>query len=103
MKRMLPLYRREDMAVRWPAELGGDLAGLNAAIDAALRSDAISRDGDDSPVTRRLILALIDVPCGATRRHLVVGEAPPPELDGLIAQACGCRLADASKMPPSEC
>ncbi|MGH3550975.1 MAG: TetR/AcrR family transcriptional regulator [Pseudonocardiaceae bacterium] len=93
--RVLLLYRREDLAARWPVELGTQLASLNAALATALRSYATRLYGrDESVLVRRVTLALVDLPYAATRRHLLAGEPPPPELDDLVAAACRCLLAD---------
>lgn len=93
--RVLLLYRREDLAARWPAELGAQLRSLNADVMAALRSYTTLRYGHDEPALRRRVtLALVDVPYAAVRRHLLAGESPPAELDNLVAAACRCLLAD---------
>jgi len=93
--RVLLLYRREDLAARWPAELGTQLGSLDADVAAALRSYATRRYGREEPtLLRRVTLALLDLPYAATRRHLLAGEPPPPELDDLVAAACRCLLAD---------
>lgn len=95
--RVLLLYRREDLATRWPAELGAQLAELNADVTAALRSYAVRRYRTDGPaVLRRVTLALVDLPYAATRRHLLAAEPSPPELEGLVVTACRCLLDGAS-------
>jgi len=98
--RVLLLYRREDLAARWPHELGADLADLNVGVEAALRSWTTRRYGDATPAqVRRATFAVVDVPYAATRRHLLAGEPPPPELDDLVAAACRCLLTD--EPPPA--
>ncbi len=87
--RVLLLYRRDDLAARWPDELGTDLADVNVSVQTALRAWAARRYGDTSSAQlRRVSLAVIDVPYAATRRHLLAGEEPPLELDDLVAATC---------------
>ncbi len=90
--RVLLLYRQEDLATRWPTELGAQLDALDADVARALRSYTTRRFGDDGPaLLRRVTLALVDVPYAAAR-HLLAGEPPPPELDDLVAATCRCLL-----------
>ena len=76
---MLLLYRREDLAERWPEELGEELAALNTDVERAVRDHVLGatargrRGGHASEV----VFALVDVPYAAGRRHLVNGEPPP--------------------------
>ena len=81
---VLLLYRREELAARWPAELGADLKDLNARASAELKALAAARSLDYG----RLVFAVVDVPYGAVRRYLTKHEAPPPLVDELIAAAC---------------
>lgn len=86
--RVLLLYRREDLASRWPEELGEELAALNDEVQRAVRAHAIRRYGERSSpeALRRVVFALIDVPYAAGRRHLINGEAPPQFVDELVVQ-----------------
>ncbi|TDD14380.1 TetR/AcrR family transcriptional regulator [Nonomuraea diastatica] len=81
---LLLLHRREDLAARWPAELGHDLDQCDTRVAAALDDFAahsgINRD--------RLLFAVVDVPYGAVRRHLVGRRSPPSSVDELIVSAC---------------
>jgi AcrR family transcriptional regulator len=86
--RVMVLYRREDLAARWPEELGDELARLNVATEAAVSHYARRRFGrTDAETVRRVVFALVDVPYAAARRSLLVGEAPPKSLDGLVRTA----------------
>jgi hypothetical protein len=72
----LLLYRREDLAERWPEELGDELAALNTDVERAVRDHVLRRygEGGGAEAVRRVVFALVDVPCAAGRRHLVNGE-----------------------------
>lgn len=92
--RVLLLHRREDLAARWPAELGEDLAVLNKGVEAAIRDHARRRYGSDGPEhLQRLMFALADLPYAAMRRFIATGESPPASLEDLVATACRCVLA----------
>jgi AcrR family transcriptional regulator len=82
---VLLLHRREDLAAQWPAELGDDLAALNAQVATALDEFTAGRPGLDR---ERLVFAVIDVPYGAVRRHLMARRSPPPLVDDLIIATC---------------
>ncbi|MGC5010200.1 TetR/AcrR family transcriptional regulator [Streptosporangium sp. DT93] len=93
--RVLLLHRPADLVARWPAELGEELAALDArtagaltaaAADPAAHADAA--DAADASGRERLLFALVDVPHGAVRRHLAAGEAPPPGVDALVLRTC---------------
>jgi AcrR family transcriptional regulator len=92
--RVLLLYRREDLAARWPAELGEDLAVLNKGVEAAVRDHARQRYGSDGDEhLQRLMFALADLPYAAMRRYIATGESPPAAIEDLVATACRCILA----------
>lgn len=93
--RLLLLYRREDLAARWPQELGEELATLNEEVASALRDQARRRFGDGDDGLARVVLALVDLPNAAGRRYLVAGAALPPSLEELVQQACRCLLGSA--------
>ncbi|MEO3806002.1 TetR/AcrR family transcriptional regulator [Nonomuraea sp. B1E8] len=82
---LLLLYRRQDLAARWPAELGQELDQCNARLPAALDAFAAAHPGIDRD---RLVFAVIDVPYGAVRRHLLERRSPPPLVDELIVSVC---------------
>lgn len=81
--RVLLLYRREDLAARWPEELGEELARANAGLAAAVERFCAGRHS-----ATRAAFALVDVPYAAVRRHVAAGRTPPAEVDGLIAETC---------------
>lgn len=94
--RVLLLYRREEVAERWPEELGDELATLNADVFAAMRDHALRRYGQAGEAeVRRVVFALVDVPYAAGRRHLIAGEPPPPAVDDLVTATCRCVLGIA--------
>lgn len=97
--RVLLLYRLEDLAERWPDELGEELSTLNADVFAAVRDHAIRRYGEDAGAAeiRRVVFALVDVPYAAGRRHLVNGEPPPPLVDELVTETLWHVLLDNPK------
>ncbi|MFI6511017.1 TetR/AcrR family transcriptional regulator [Streptosporangium sp. NPDC050855] len=86
--RVLLLHRPADLVARWSAELGEELAALDARTASALTAAA----GDPSE-RERLLFALVDVPYGAVRRHLAAGKAPPLAVDALVLRACRAVLA----------
>lgn len=90
---VLLLYRREDLAARWPEDLGGEISNLNVDLAAAMRSFTKRRFGR---VTDRnlqeVAFALADVPYAACRRYLLAGQPPPPSVDDLVLKACEATL-----------
>lgn len=90
---VLLLHRREELAARWPAELGTELETLNEQVAAALRSFVDRRPDVDHD---RLTFAVVDVPYGAVRRHLLRRQTPPPQVDELIITTCRAVLPAAS-------
>jgi AcrR family transcriptional regulator len=91
--RVLLLYRRADLAVRWPDELGEELANLNVEIEQALRDFTRRRYGRLTGTNlQRVTFALVDVPYAAARRYLLAGKPPPTAVDDLVTQVCACVL-----------
>jgi AcrR family transcriptional regulator len=88
---VLLLYRREDLATRWPEELGERLGDLNTAAERAFGAFALRRPEVER---NRLVFALIDIPMGAVRRHVANGQPPPPWVDGLVVTACRAVLEE---------
>jgi AcrR family transcriptional regulator len=82
---LLLLHRRQELAARWPAELGEDLDTLNTQVSDALNSFAARHPGVDH---EKLIFATVDVPYGTVRRYLLEGRPPPPLVDELITAVC---------------
>ncbi|RVX45151.1 TetR family transcriptional regulator [Nonomuraea polychroma] len=82
---LLLLHRRQELAARWPAELGEDLDTVNTQVSDALSSFAARPPGVD---LEKLIFATVDVPYGAVRRYLLAGRPPPLLVDELITSVC---------------
>lgn len=91
---MLLLHRREELAARWPTELGDDLAALNARTSEALTTFAAA---DPDLDRERLVFAVVDVPYGAVRRYLVRRTPPPPLVDELIVTTCQAVLPSTAR------
>jgi len=90
---LLLLHRRQDLAARWPTELGEDLAAVSQKAEAALERYTRRRYGEVAPpLLRRVTFALVDVPYAAVRRHLLAHEPPPSSVDVLVADAVRCLL-----------
>jgi AcrR family transcriptional regulator len=90
---VMVLYRREQLAEQWPEELGDELATLNDAIKAAVRSFVRRRFGSVTKANLDVTsFALLDVPNAAVRRHLIMGNPPPLSVDELVARTCQCIL-----------
>jgi AcrR family transcriptional regulator len=92
--RVLLLYRREELAERWPEALGEELATINADVEAAVKNHAVRRYGEDVDAAslRRVVFTLVDVPYAVGRRHLIQGEPPPPLADELVTETLRCVL-----------
>lgn len=91
---VLLLHRHQDLAARWPDELSGELDGLNRIAAQALEACAERRD---APL-ERILFALVDVPYGAVRRHLLAGRPPPVPVDGLVVRTVRAVLAPGPAM-----
>ena len=90
---VLLLYRREQLAEQWPAELGDELATLNDPLKAAIRRFVRRRFGSVTKANLEMTsFALLDVPYAAVRRYLITGKPPPPSVDDLIARTVRCIL-----------
>ena len=86
---LLLLHRRDDLLTDgWPDEVRDRAAAVAEQFDDALRDFARRRLGSLAPdAQRRAAFAVVDVPFAAVRRHLAVGEPPPPVLDDLVVRA----------------
>jgi AcrR family transcriptional regulator len=87
--RLLLLYNREDfLPSGWPPEIAGRATQLTTRGEAALRSFARRALGSTGALAmRRAHYAVVDLPYAAVRRHVHADEAPPTDVDGLIAAA----------------
>jgi AcrR family transcriptional regulator len=91
---VLLLYRREDLADRWPEALGAEVAELNKGVDAAVRDFTRRWSGRLTPASLQTVaFALVDMPYGASRRYLLAGKPPPLAVDELIVRTCRCVLS----------
>jgi AcrR family transcriptional regulator len=87
--RVLVLHRREDLLARWPAELGAELVTLNDGVRRALEEFARRQFGHATKSNVELVtFALVDIPYGGVRRHLLAGVAPPAAVDEYVVRAC---------------
>jgi AcrR family transcriptional regulator len=94
---VLLLYRREDLADRWPDELGEEVATLNDGMRAAVKDFTRRLFGRaTSRHLQAVAFALVDVPYAASRRYLLEGRAPPSTVDDLVLRTCRCTLFDQS-------
>jgi AcrR family transcriptional regulator len=88
--RLLASLRREDLIqAPLPADLQGELERLNRPIERALTDLAWRLYGRASQATLAVTaLAVVDLPDGAVRRHLLGGARPPaalrPQLDRAV-------------------
>lgn len=90
---VLLLYRKEDLAAQWPAELGSSLSHLNDDLTAAMRRFTKRRYGRiTSKNFQTVAFALVDVPYAAARRYLLAGRPPPLLVDDLVTAACEAAL-----------
>jgi hypothetical protein len=91
--RVMLLHRREDLAERWPDELGSELATLNTAIVEAVEGFVRRRFGTVTKANMATAtFALLDVPYAAVRRYLLTGVPPPRAVDRLVVATCRCLL-----------
>lgn len=91
--RVMLLHRREDLAERWPDQLGSELATLNTAIVEAVEGFVRRRFGAVTKANMATVtFALLDVPYAAVRRYLLTGVPPPRDVDRLVTATCRCLL-----------
>jgi len=92
--RVLVLYRREDLAARWPQELGLELAGLRRELEVALRDYARARYGrDDEDAVARVTFGLVDIPYAAVRRYVLTHGSLPAAVAEALVPTCLFALA----------
>lgn len=91
--RLLLLYRREQLAGTWPAELGQDLEQLNTPLFAAIDRFTRRLPGRNTLTRREAVrMALLDLPYGVSRRHLLNGRPPPKLVDRHVVATCDALL-----------
>lgn len=89
---VLLLHRREDLARRWPEELGPALTTLNDEAAAAYR-DLLRQHPELDP--HRVSFTVFDLPAGAVRRHIAELRSPPPWVDDLVRTAVRAVLEES--------
>jgi AcrR family transcriptional regulator len=86
--RLMAAFGREQLVGAWPEHLEAELAGVNQELDDALDQLTARRFGQPTRAQRNAITtALLDLPAGAIRRHLLAGRPPPATVDPLITAA----------------
>jgi AcrR family transcriptional regulator len=93
--RLLVALRREDLvASTGTPGLQSELEALNRPLEAALRSLARRLYGRATAgAVERTLTAVVDLPLGAIRRHLVAGTRLPATLRGQLEAAVRAALA----------
>jgi AcrR family transcriptional regulator len=91
--RLLASLRREDLIERVESpRLRRQLADLNRPLQAALGELAGRLFGSADDALERTACAVVDIPIGATRRHLIAGSPLPRTLRGQLAAAVRAAL-----------
>jgi AcrR family transcriptional regulator len=95
--RLLASLRREDLIESITApRLQRELAALNEPIEAAVVELARRLFGKASrDNVERTVCAVVDIPIGATRRHLIAGSPFPNTLRGQLEAAVRAALLEA--------
>jgi AcrR family transcriptional regulator len=96
--RLLVALRREDLVASTSTpRLQSELEALNRPLEAALRSLARRLYGRATAgAVDRTLTAVVDLPLGAIRRHLVAGARLPASLRGQLEAAVRAALAAGS-------
>jgi AcrR family transcriptional regulator len=99
--RLLAALRREDILERISSpELRRQLGELNRPLQAALATLARRLFGRARPTNlERTLCAVIDLPIGATRRHLIAGAALPSTLRDQLEAAVRAALTPQERSP----
>lgn len=86
--RILLLHRREDFLERgWPRRMKDRAKALRHQLSDGLRSFCLRACGRSDGTSLRIVaFALAEAPLAAVRRHVEVGEPPPPIVDSLIEE-----------------
>ena len=95
--RLLASLRREDLIERVATpQLRRELERLNRPLEDALAEFSRRLYGNASPeALERTVFALVDLPIGATRRHLIAGSALPPTLCRQLESAVRAAIVDS--------
>lgn len=99
--RLLVSLRREDLiAGIGDRDLERQLSELNEPLEAGIA--ALTRElygRATTPAVDRVTFAVVDLPLGAVRRHLLEGMPPPRSLRPHLGSAIRAALADPSASP----
>lgn len=87
--RVMLLYRRADfLSDGWPMEMKSEAERLRQQVTSGLSEMTRRLFGQDTAAARRTVaFATIDIPFSAVRRYVGENEAPPAQVDDLIAKA----------------
>jgi AcrR family transcriptional regulator len=91
---LLVVLRREDVARHVRSEdLRRELGTLNAPLERGVEDLAVRLHGRATrAAVEQTVLAVVDLPLGAIRRHLLARRPPPPELRDPLARAVRAAL-----------
>ncbi len=91
---LLVVLRREDVARHVRSEdLRRELATVNAPLEGGVEDLTVRLHGRATrAAVEQTVLAVVDLPLGAIRRHLLARRSPPPELRDPLARAVRAAL-----------
>ena len=94
--RLLAALRREDLfEAAGSSPLRDELEQLNRPVEEQLAALSRRLFGNAGPTAlQRTTFAVVDIPHGAMRRHLLAGTSPPPALRAWIETAVRATLKD---------
>jgi AcrR family transcriptional regulator len=94
--RVLLLYRREELiSGEWPEEVRGRAEELARVLDDGIKGFTKRLFGEvGGENIQKVTFALIDVPSGAVRRYLQMGNIPPAIIDLFIEETYKTILGD---------
>jgi AcrR family transcriptional regulator len=95
--RIALLLRREEFeGDGWPPGMAAEARRLGSELETGLTEITRRLFGEATPHQRRAVrFAIVDIAYAALRPHLVRGEPPPAELDGLVRAAATASLRAA--------
>lgn len=94
--RILLLYRREELiSGEWPEEVRKRAQDLSRELNEGIKNFTHRIFGDiNEENISKITFALIDVPSGAVRRYLQMGEVPPETIDRFIEETYRVIIGD---------
>ena len=94
--RILLLYRREELiSGEWPVEVRKRAEDISHELNEGIKDFSHRLFGDTSEENiLKITFALIDVPSGAVRRYLQMGEGPPEIIDRFIEETYRVTIGD---------